>query len=146
MTEALVVGRIGVDITPTAPRTSLATAQSFVRGIGGFAGNIGVGLARLGIATGVVSAVGDDGHGEYLLRALSEEGVDATLIATFAGARTQVAFFEAWPPDDFPVTFYRLPPAPDTRLERQHFASAVADPARLAIVSATLLAAEPARS
>ena len=97
MIEALVVGRVGVDFTPASPRTSLADAESFIRAVGGFAGNIATGLARLGVSTAAVSGVGDDGHGDHVRRALAGEGVDVGSIVTFAGSRTQVAFFEAWP-------------------------------------------------
>jgi 5-dehydro-2-deoxygluconokinase len=76
LVQAYVLGRIGVDLTPPEPRTSLAEAGSFVRAVGGFAGNIGTGLARLGIATGVISSVGDDGHGDYVRSALTAEGID----------------------------------------------------------------------
>ena len=144
--EALVIGRIGVDLTPPGPRTSLATADSFIRVVGGFAGNIGTGLARLGIETAVVSAVGDDGHGEYVRRALTGEGVDIDSLATMAGSSTQVAFFEAWPPDHFPVTFYRPPPAPDTRLTASNLPLDRLDSTALVIISGALFAAEPARS
>ena len=146
MIEALVIGRVGVDFTPAAPRTSLAAAETFVRVVGGFAGNIGTGLARLGVSTGVVSGVGDDGHGDYIRQALAEEGIDVTSVATQAGSRTQVAFFEAWPPDHFPVTFYRPAPAPDTRLTEADVPVAALERAPLVIVSGALLAAEPGRA
>ncbi len=146
MTAALVVGRIGVDLTPPRPRTTLAEADGFTRAVGGFAGNIGTGLARLGVETAIVSAVGDDGHGDHVRSALTGEGVDVSLVRTKAGTRTQVAFFEAWPPDRFPVTFYRLPPAPDTLLDSTDLAAPHVIDARLVIVSGALLAVEPART
>ena len=145
MIEAVVVGRVGVDLTPAAPSTSLARGESFPRAVGGFAGNIGTGLARLGIATAVVSAVGDDGHGDHVRTFLAEEGIDVSAIAPIAGSRTQVAFFEVWPPDRFPVTFYRSAPAPETRLSATHLpADILAAP--VVVLSGALLATEPARS
>ena len=60
--------------------------------------------------------------------------------------RTQVAFFEAWPPETFPVTFYRLAPAPDTLLTLDDVPTATLARAPLVIVSAALLAVEPARA
>ncbi len=144
--QAYVLGRIGVDLTPAAPRTSLAEATSFVRAVGGFAGNIGTGLARLGVATAVVSSVGADGHGEHVRSALTAEGIDVGSITTRPGSRTQVAFFEAWPPDHFPVTFYRPDPAPDTLMTTADVPLAELETAPLVIVSGTLLAAEPARA
>jgi 5-dehydro-2-deoxygluconokinase len=144
--EALVIGRVGVDITPATPRTRLATATSFVRAVGGFAGNIATALARLGIGTAVVSAVGDDGHGDHVLEFLASEGVDIGPIATRPGSHTQVAFFEAWPPDRFPVTFYRSAPAPETQLTAADLPATLLAETPLVILSGALLAADPARS
>ena len=146
MIEALVVGRVGVDFTPAAPRTTLAEAASFTRAVGGFAGNIGTGLARLGVSTAVLSAVGDDGHGDHVLAFLAGEGIDVTTIFTRPGARTQVAFFEVWPPDRFPVTFYRPAPAPETQLGVVDLPLVLLAEVPLVVLSAALFASEPARS
>ena len=140
MIEAVVVGRVGVDFTPASPRTSLADAESFIRAVGGFAGNIGTGLARLGISTAVVSGVGDDGHGDHVRTGLAAEGIDVDALTTRAGSRTQVAFFEAWPPEHFPVTFYRPDPPPDTQLTIGDVPLAALEGLRLVIVSGALLA------
>ena len=144
--EAFVVGRIGVDLTPATPRTSLAAADAFVRSVGGFAGNIAFGLARQGVATAVLSSVGADGHGAYVRTALAGQGIGVSALTTRTAGQTQVAFFEAWPPDDFPVTFYRSNPAPETQLEPADLPREGLEQAPLVIVSATLLASEPARS
>jgi len=141
-----VVGRVGVDLTPPVPRTTLAAAPSFVRAVGGFAGNIGTGLARLGAGTALLSAVGDDGHGDHVRRALELEGIETAGVAVKRGTRTQVAFFEAWPPDTFPVIFYRPEPAPDTLLEPADVPWDDVASVPLVIVSAAMLAAEPARA
>ncbi|MEO8228711.1 MAG: PfkB family carbohydrate kinase [Chloroflexota bacterium] len=146
MIEALVIGRVGVDLTPSSPRTRLATADTFIRAVGGFAGNIGTGLARLGIRTALVSAVGDDGHGDHVRTFLAGEGIDVGPIVTRQGSRTQVAFFEVWPPEHFPVTFYRPAPAPETRLTVADLPTELLEQAPLIVVSGSLLASEPARS
>ena len=146
MIEAVVLGRVGVDFTPATTRSPLATASSFVRAVGGFAGNIGTGLARLGVPTAILSAVGDDGHGEHVRTFLAGEGLDVSGLVTRAGTKTQVAFFEAWPPEAFPVTFYRPTPAPDSLLVLDDLPLATLERAPLVIVSGTLLAAEPART
>jgi 5-dehydro-2-deoxygluconokinase len=146
VTEALVVGRVGVDLTPDGPRTTLAAAEGFIRAVGGFAGNIGTGLARLGVPTAVVSAVGDDGHGEHVRASLAGEGIDVSLVRSMPAARTQVAFFEAWPPDRFPVTFYRPAPAPETLLSGTDLPDEPFAATPLVIVSGALLAVDPVRS
>ena len=146
MIEAIVIGRVGVDLTPMTTRTSLADADSFIRAVGGFAGNIGTGLARLEVRTAVVSSVGDDGHGDHVRRFLVGEGIDVGPIVTRQGSMTQVAFFEVWPPERFPVTFYRPEPAPETRLTVADLPMELLEAAPLVIVSGALLAGEPARS
>ena len=146
MIEAVVIGRVGVDLTPPEPRVSLGEAASFVRAVGGFAGNIGTGLARLGVATAVVSAVGDDGNGTYVRSFLAGEGIDVGPIAVRAGSLTQVAFFEVWPPEHFPTTFYRFAPAPETLLIVDDLPAVQLEQATVVVVSGTLLAVEPARS
>jgi 5-dehydro-2-deoxygluconokinase len=146
MIEAVVIGRVGVDLTPPEPRVSLGEAASFVRAVGGFAGNIGTGLARLGVATAVVSAVGDDGNGTYVRAFLAGEGIDVRPIAVRAGSLTQVAFFEVWPPEHFPTTFYRFAPAPEALLTVDELPVDLLERAPVVVVSGTLLAEEPARS
>jgi 5-dehydro-2-deoxygluconokinase len=146
MIEALVIGRVGVDLTPAEPRTSLGDADAFVRAVGGFAGNIGTGLARLGIATAVVSAVGDDGHGTYVRAFLVGEGIDVGPITVRPGSLTQIAFFEVWPPEHFPTSFYRDAPAPETQLTVEELPADLLERAPLVVVSGTLLAEEPGRS
>ena len=145
MIEALVIGRVGVDLTPTSPRTSLASAASFTRAVGGFSGNIGTALARLGVSTAVIAAVGDDGHGQHVRTFLADEGVDVSAIVSRRGSRTQVAFFEVWPPERFPVTFYRSDPAPETGLTMEEVPAGLLASASVAVISGTLLASDPAR-
>jgi 5-dehydro-2-deoxygluconokinase len=146
MIEALVIGRVGVDLTPAMPRTTLAEADSFVRAVGGFAGNIATGLARLGIGTAVISAVGADGHGDHVRTFLAGEGIDVGPILTRSGSLTQVAFFEVWPPEHFPVTFYRPAPPAEMQLRVAELPTELLERTPLVIVSGTLLAGEPARS
>lgn len=145
MTDAVVFGRVGVDLTPPSPRTTLASAASFVRSIGGYGGNVATGLARLGVDTALVSSVGDDGHGEHVRSFLRSEGVDVGSITSRPGSQTQVAFFEAWPPETFPVTFHRSEPAPETLATFDEVAPAMIG-SRMAIVSGALLARDPART
>ena len=146
MIEAVVLGRVGVDLTPPEPRTPLASATSFVRAVGGFGGNVSVGLARLGVSTATVAAVGDEGHGDHVRQALTAEGIDVRGLVTRPDLRTQVAFFEAWPPETFPVTFLRDRPAPETLLVRAEVDGGLLVEAPLVLVSGALLAEDPVRT
>jgi len=93
-----------------------------------------------------VSAVGDDGHGRFVRRFLSDEGVDVRWLGTHPSLRTALAFCEAWPPDNFPLTFYREPTCPDWELRLQDVPFAELADAPLVYVTGTGLAREPSRS
>ena len=114
--EVVVMGRLSADIYPTELRTSLRHQRSFIRYVGGFAGNVSTGLARLQVSTAIVSKVGDDGHGEFIRDFLSGEGVDVGWLGVDHTLNTPVVFCEIWPPDRFPLLFYRTPTCPDWEL------------------------------
>lgn len=119
-TEALVMGRVGADLYPGPDqvRKPLSRIGRFDRYVGGFAGNVATGLARLGVRVAIASRIGDDGHGEFIREFLASEGVDVTRLGVDPELRTALAFCEVWPPDRFPITFYRTPTCPDWRLSR----------------------------
>jgi len=143
--EAVVVGRVGIDLYPMELRTSLRDVRTYTRYVGGFAGNVATGLARLGVETAIVSRVGDDGHGQFVRDFLEHEGVDTRFLAVDGLWPTPPTFCEIWPPDHFPITFYRRPTAPDWQLQP---ADADADEIRRAPVlfaTGTGLAQSPSR-
>ncbi|HET8568226.1 MAG TPA: PfkB family carbohydrate kinase, partial [Candidatus Limnocylindria bacterium] len=82
MTDAVVLGRVGVDLYPQQLETKLEDVRSFEKFVGGFAGNVATGLARLGVRAQIVSAVGDDGHGRFVRTWLASESVDVSALST----------------------------------------------------------------
>jgi 5-dehydro-2-deoxygluconokinase len=140
-----VMGRLCADLYPEQLRTPLSEVETYRRFVGGFAGNVATGLARLGTGCTIVSAVGDDGHGEYVRRYLEREGVDCSRLGTHPTLRTALAFCEAWPPDRFPITFYRTPTCPDWELTEASLDLAALAAVPLAYVSGTGFAIEPSR-
>lgn len=143
--DAFVLGRVGADLYPLQLRTPLEEVRTFERFVGGFAGNVSTGLARLGVRAGIVSAVGDDGHGRFIRRFLEGEGVDCGALSVHPTLRTALAFCEAWPPDDFPITFYRTPTCPDWELRTAQLPEDLAT-TKLLYASGTGLAREPSRA
>jgi 5-dehydro-2-deoxygluconokinase len=143
--DAYVLGRVGADLYPLQLNTPLEEVRTFEKFVGGFAGNVSTGLARLGVRTGIISAVGDDGHGRFIRRFLEAEGVDCAALHVHPTLRTALAFCEAWPPDDFPITFYRTPTCPDWELRAAQIPDDLAR-ARLMYASGTGLAREPSRA
>ena len=139
------MGRVGVDLYPNELRTPLRDVRTFTRYVGGFAGNVATGLARLGVRTAIVSRVGDEGHGEFVRTFLVREGVDTRFLAVDPYWQTPPTFCEVWPPDDFPLTFYRKPTAPDWQLSRDDFDGDVVAAAPLLFATGTALAQSPSR-
>src|SRR5438093_10339239 len=94
--DAVVTGRVGVDLYPaeTELRKPLREIDHYDRSVGGFAGNVATGMARLGLAVAIASRVGDDGHGEYVRDWLAAEGIDVRWLATDPEYRTPVTFCE----------------------------------------------------
>jgi 5-dehydro-2-deoxygluconokinase len=142
---AVVMGRVGADLYPLQLNTRLEEVRTFERFVGGFAGNVATALARLDVRSAIVSAVGDDGHGRYVRTFLEAEGVDTTWMTTHPVLRTALAFCEAWPPDRFPITFYREPTCPDWELTLETLPLAGIAAAPVAYFSGTGLARQPSR-
>ena len=139
------MGRAGVDLYPMQLETPLEDVEGFHKYVGGFAANVATGLARLGVRVAIVSAVGDDGHGRFVRKFLESEGVDCRWLGVHPTLRTALAFCEAWPPDRFPITFYRTPTCPDWELSPGALDLDAIAAAALVYVSGTGLAREPSR-
>ena len=139
------MGRVGVDLYPNELETPLRAVRTYTRFVGGFAGNVATGLARLGVRVGIVSRVGEDGHGEFVREFLAAEGVDTRFLAVDAYWRTPPTFCEVWPPDRFPILFYRRPTAPDWQLASSDFDADEVAGAPLLYGTGTGLAQSPSR-
>jgi 5-dehydro-2-deoxygluconokinase len=143
--DAAVIGRVGIDLYPNQLETPLSEVRTYTRFVGGFAGNVVTGLARLGVHAAIVSRVGADGHGDYVRTWLESEGVDVRFLATDPYWQTPPTFCEVWPPDRFPITFYRKPTAPDWQLAPDDFDAEDVAGARLLYATGTGLAQSPSR-
>jgi 5-dehydro-2-deoxygluconokinase len=143
--EAAVVGRVGIDLYPNQLRTPLREIRSYTRFVGGFAGNVATGLARLGVRTAIVSRVGDDGHGEFVRSFLAAEGVDDRFLGVDPYWPTPPTFCEIWPPDDFPITFYRRPTVPDWQISLDDVDVEEVGRASVLFATGTGLAQSPSR-
>lgn len=145
--EAVVMGRAGADLYPPPDqmRRPLSRIGHFDRFVGGFAGNVATGLARLGVPVAIASRVGDDGHGEFIREFLAAEGVDVRWLGVDPELRTALAFCEIWPPDRFPITFYRTPTCPDWRLSPEDADLREVAAVRLLYTTGTGLARSPSR-
>src|SRR3954453_14898067 len=110
------MGRIGVDLYPQQIGVSLREARTFAKFLGGSAANVAVAAARYGRRSTLISRTGADTFGEFLHDALRGFGVDDRFVTPVPTLPTPVTFCEIFPPDDFPLYFYREPKAPDLEI------------------------------
>jgi 5-dehydro-2-deoxygluconokinase len=115
--EVLTMGRVGVDLYPEQTGARLEDVSTFHKFLGGSATNVAVAAARHGRAAGLITRTGDDPFGRYIHRALREFGVDDRFVSAVPDIPTPVTFCEIFPPDDFPIYFYRYPTAPDLQID-----------------------------
>jgi 5-dehydro-2-deoxygluconokinase len=140
------MGRVGVDLYPLQSGVHLADVRTFAKSLGGTATNVAVGAARYGHRAAVITKVGDDGFGVYVRTALREFGVDDRYVGTDPTLRTPVVFTELFPPDSFPLLFYREPKAPDMNLSPDELDEHAIRAARIFWTTGTGLSDEPSRS
>ena len=114
--EVLTMGRVGVDIYPLQTGVGLDEVETFGRYLGGSPTNVAVAAARYGHRAAVITRTGDDPFGRFIHRALRGYGVDDRFVTPVAAYPTPVTFCEIFPPDNFPLYFYRFPKAPDLEI------------------------------
>ncbi len=144
--DVLAIGRSGVDIYPLQIGVGLEDVQSFGKFLGGSAANVAVAAARLGNRTALISGVGADPFGRFVRAELARLGVDNTYVLTHDEYPTPVTFCEIFPPDDFPLYFYRRPSAPDLQIHADELDYDAIRAARLYWSTVTGLSEEPSRS
>lgn len=144
--EVLTLGRVSVDLYPSQIGVSLSEVLTFEKFLGGSPTNVAVAASRYGHSSSVITRVGDDGFGEYVRSALREFGVDDRYVGTDPVLRTPLVFVEIYPPDHFPLLFYRQPKAPDMNIAPEDLDLDVIRSADVFWTSGTGLSDEPSRS
>jgi 5-dehydro-2-deoxygluconokinase len=144
--DVLTMGRVGVDIYPLQTGVALEDVTTFGKYLGGSATNVAVAAARLGRSAAVITRTGNDPFGRFVHHALKQYGVSDQFVTGVPGLPTPVTFCEIFPPDDFPIYFYRYPKAPDLEIRAEELDYEAIRAARVFWVTATGLSAEPSRS
>lgn len=143
--DVLTIGRVGVDIYPLE-NGKLETVTTFEKFLGGSPANVAVAAARHGLRSSVITRTGDDPFGRFIAAELARLGVGTEFVGTVPGLKTPVAFCELFPPDHFPLYFYRGPKAPDLQLDAADIDMAAVTDARVFWATATGLCEEPSRT
>ena len=107
----------GVDLYPLQDGVGLEDVTTFGKYLGGSATNVAIAAARHGRRAAIVTRTGEDPLGRYVNAEIARLGVDNRYVSTVAGLNTPITLCEIFPPDDFPLYFYREPIAPDLVIE-----------------------------
>lgn len=144
--DVITIGRVGVDIYPLQTGLGLEDVESFGKFLGGSATNVAVAASRLGRRAAVVTRTGEDPFGRFVHRALRDFGVEDRWVTAVPGLPTPVIFCELFPPDDFPLWFYRNPKAPDLEIRAEELDLEAIAQAEVYWSTVTGLSQEPSRA
>lgn len=144
--EVIAIGRLGVDLYPLQTGLSLQDVDTFGKFLGGTAGNVAVAAALHGRRVALISRTGDDALGQYLVGELERLGVDPRYVTSVPDLPTPITFCEIHPPDDFPITFYRYPKAPDMQIRPEELDVDAIRDAEILWITVSGLSEEPSRS
>ncbi len=144
--DLLTIGRSGVDIYPLDIGVGLEDVCSFGKFLGGSPMNVAVAAARMGHDCAILTGVGNDPFGRYVRKEMRRLGVDDQYVVVNSELNTPVTFCEIFPPDDFPLYFYRQPSAPDLQISPEDVPTRAVRNAKILWLSVTGLSEEPSRS
>jgi 5-dehydro-2-deoxygluconokinase len=145
MYDILTMGRSSIDLYSNDIGAPFEAITSFAAYVGGCPTNISVGTRRLGLRVALLTALGQDPVGDFILHFLRHEGVETRFIPRKPGRRTSAVVLGVEPPDRFPLTYYRDNCA-DIELTIDDVLAAPIVDSRLLLISGTGLSKEPSRS
>jgi len=143
--DILAIGRSSIDLYSNDIGVPFTDIKSFAAYVGGCPTNISVGARRLNLRTALLTALGNDPVGDFILNFLNREGVDTRFIPRKSGRRTSAVILGIEPPDRFPLVYYRDNCA-DIELTIDDVLSAPIADSRIVVISGTGLSREPSRS
>jgi 5-dehydro-2-deoxygluconokinase len=149
------MGRSSIDLYANEVGSPFVEIQNFSAYVGGSPTNISVGARRLGLKTALLTGLGEDPVGDFILHFLNKEGVQTEFSPRKPGHRTSAVALGIEPPDKFPLIYYRdncadmeitiddvlAAPVTDSRVLQFAGTNLYKDPCR----SATIFAAEFAK-
>ncbi|MDW8326380.1 MAG: 5-dehydro-2-deoxygluconokinase [Anaerolineales bacterium] len=143
--DLFTMGRSSIDLYANDVGAAFVDIKSFAAYVGGSPTNIAVGAQRLNLRTALLTAVGVDPVGDFILNFLQREGVETRFIPRKPGTRSSAVVLGIEPPDKFPLVFYR-DNAADVQLTVDDVLAAPIEQSRAFEFAGTNLSREPSRS
>ncbi|SCX73789.1 5-dehydro-2-deoxygluconokinase [Variovorax sp. EL159] len=139
------LGRLAVDLYAQQIGSRLEDAASFSKYLGGSSANIAFGAARLGLRAAMISRVGDEQMGRFLVETLQREGCDVSQVQVDPQRLTALVLLGLKDRDTFPLLFYRENCA-DMALEADGINEAFIAQCRALLITGTHLSAPGVRA
>ena len=134
--DVICLGRSSVDLYGEQIGSRLEDVQTFAKYIGGCPTNIAVGAARLGLKSGLITRVGDEQMGRFIVESLDDEGVDTSNISVDPERLTALVILGIRDRQTFPHIFYR-PDCADMALGVEHINADFIASAKTLLVTGT---------
>lgn len=143
--DVIAFGRSSIDLYSQDIGAPFNDIRGFDAFVGGSPLNIAVGCARLGVDASLLTAVGNDKVGEFILNFLNNEGVNTHCIPVKQGSRSSAVVLGIEPPDKFPLVYYR-DNAADSQVDIDDVDKANIQDYRILLINGTAMNVEPTRS
>ncbi|PXX26036.1 5-dehydro-2-deoxygluconokinase [Arenibacter sp. ARW7G5Y1] len=143
--DVITFGRSSIDLYSQNIGAPFNDIKGFDAFVGGSPLNIAVGCARLGVNASLLTAVGNDKVGEFILNFLDGEGVNTHCIPVKNGTRSSAVVLGIEPPDKFPLVYYR-DNAADSQVDIDDVDKANIPDYKILLINGTALNIEPTRS
>ena len=105
--DVLTFGRSSLDLYANDIGTPFEEIKSFGTFVGGSPLNIAVGCARLGLNSALLTGVGKDKVGDFIINFLTKEKVETRYIPVIGTARSSGVILGIEPPARSPLVYYR---------------------------------------
>jgi 5-dehydro-2-deoxygluconokinase len=139
------MGRSSIDLYSNDIGTPFVDITSFAAYVGGSPTNISVGGRRLGLKTALLTGLGQDPVGDFILKFLEQEGVETRFVCRKPTNRSSAVVLGIEPPDSFPLVYYRDNCA-DIALTIDDVLNAPVSDSKVFQFAGTNLCQEPSRS
>lgn len=143
--DLITFGRSSIDLYSQNIGAEFIDIKGFDAFVGGSPLNIAVGASRLNAKVSLLTGVGNDKIGDFIINFLKKQNVNTDSIAKIEGARTSAVVLGIEPPDRFPLVYYR-DNAADSQVTIDHVIAANISKYKILEISATALNIEPSRS
>lgn len=105
--DVITIGRSSVDLYGQQIGSRLEDITSFAKSVGGCPSNIAIGTARMGLKSAVITRVGNEQMGRFIIEQMQREGVDTRGIVTDPERLTALVLLSVEDDKNFPLIFYR---------------------------------------